>query len=197
MSDFGRAIQKILRHEGVQFDAAGMPVPGRTGYANHPDDPGKETNYGVTIAVAREFGYAGPMRDIPYATVLKIYRLRYWDVIRGDEIPDQEIAEELFDTGVNCGVGVAKTFLQRVLNVLNKKGVLWPDITVDGVVGPKTVAVLVTALKTAPYYRLCILRALDSLQCVRYIELAEEKEKFETFVGGWLRTRVGVKDDVA
>lgn len=194
MAEFVRAIQKVLRHEGVQFDAAGMPIPGRTGYVDHPDDPGGETNYGITKAVARSYGYEGPMREIPYKTVLEIYRRQYWNEIRGDEIPDQEIAEELFDTGVNCGVGVAKPFLQRTLNVLNKKGVLWPDLVVDGVVGPKTVTVLVTALKSAPYYRLCILRALDSLQCVRYIELAEEKEKFETFMAGWLRTRVGVAD---
>ena len=193
MSDFTRAVRKVLRHEGVQLDAAGMPVPGRTGYVDHPDDPGGDTNYGIIKAVARTYGYEGEMESIPFPTVLDIYRRRYWDEIRGDEIPDQDIAEELFDTGVNCGVGVAKTFLQRTLNVLNKKGTLWPDLVVDGSIGPKTIAALKVALAVAPYHRLCILRALDSLQCVRYIELAEEKEKFETFMAGWLRTRVGVK----
>lgn len=197
MSDFSRAILKVLRHEGVQLDARGQPIPGRTGYADVPDDPGGETNYGITKAVARMYGYEGAMATIPFPTVLEIYRRRYWDEIRGDEIPDQEIAEELFDTAVNCGVGVAKMFLQRTLNVLNKKSTLWFDIVVDGQVGPKTVAALNSALVAEPYYRLCILRALDSLQCVRYIELAEKNQRFETFMAGWLRTRVGVKEQAA
>jgi lysozyme family protein len=64
---------------------------------------------------------------------------------------------------------------------------------VDGVVGPGTITALKAALATAPYYRLCILRALDCLQGARYIELAEKDSKFETFMAGWLRTRVGVE----
>lgn len=192
MANFERAARKVLGHEGVRFDASGKPVPGQTGYVNDPEDPGGETNYGITIGVAREYGYHGPMKDIPYSTVLDIYRRRYWDDIGGDFIPDQEIAEELFDTAVNCGQRVAKVFLQRTLNVLNKKGTRYPDLKVDGVVGTKTMDALKAALDVAPWYRLAILRALDSLQAVRYIELAERKEKFERFVPGWLRNRVGV-----
>jgi len=194
MADFDRAILKVLRHEGVELGPDGRPMPGRTGYANHPDDPGGETNYGVTRTVALENGYAGPMRDIPYTKVLDIYRRMYWDDLLGDEIPDQEIAEEIFDTGVNCGMPVVKRFLQRTLNVLNAKGTKYPDLAVDGMVGPRTIDALRLALAVAPWYRLCILRALDSLQCVRYIELAERDTKFESFVPGWLRVRVGVRD---
>lgn len=194
MAGFDQAVRKVLRHEGVEFGPDGRPLPSRTGYVDHPDDPGGETNYGVTRNVALENGYAGSMRDIPYTKVLEIYRKKYWDDLRGDEIPDQEIAEELFDTGVNCGMPLVKRFLQRTLNVLNVKGTRYPDLVVDGVVGPKTLAMLNQALAVAPWYRLCLLRALDSLQCVRYIELAERDEKFESFMPGWLWARVGVRD---
>ena len=95
MADFDKAIPTILRHEGVELGPDLLPVPGRTGYVNHPDDPGGETHYGITRKVALENGYAGPMRDIPYTRVLQIYRSRYWDELQGDEIPDQEIAQEL------------------------------------------------------------------------------------------------------
>lgn len=192
MADFSKAIVKVLRHEGVQFDSQGRPVVGLTGYVNHPSDPGGETNYGVTRAVATAAGYSGSMRDISFVTVMEIYRSRYWNDMRGDDIPDQEIAEELFDTGVNCGMATAKRFLQRTLNVLNGKGTRWPDLIVDGIVGPSVIGAILAALATAPWYQLCILRALDSLQCVRYIELAERDSKFESFVPGWLRLRVGV-----
>ena len=192
MADFVQAVRKVLRHEGVNFGAQGLPIQGQTGWVNLEDDPGGETNYGITLRVARENGYDGPMRDLPYSVALSIYRRRYWDPIRGDEIPDQDIAEELLDTAVNCGLGVVTRFLQRVLNVLNDRERRYADLVVDGQIGPRTVAVLEKALSLAPWYRLCILRALDSLQCVRYIELAERDPKFEAFVPGWLRNRVGV-----
>ena len=70
-------------------------------------------------------------------------------------------------SGVNCGMPVVKRFLQRTLNVLNVKGAKYPDLVVDGVIGPRTIEALKRALAVAPWYRLCILRALDSLQCVR------------------------------
>jgi len=194
VADFDRAIPKILRHEGVALGPDGLPIPDRTGYVNHPDDPGGETNYGITREEALANGYPGPMRDLPYPMVLAIYRKKYWDDLKGGEIPDQEIAEELFDTGVNCGTATVKRFLQRTLNVLNVKGTKYPDLVVDGIIGPRTIETLKRALAVAPWYRLCILRALDSLQCVRYIELAEHNGKFESFMPGWLRVRVGVKD---
>lgn len=194
MADFNAALKKVLRHEGVEFDQAGEPIPGHTGYVNHPDDPGGETNYGITKAEARLAGYCMGMADMTYGFAASIYREDYWNMIRGDEIPDQQIADELFDTAVNCGFGTVSKFLQRTLNVLNMRGASWPDLKVDGDIGPKTIEALRTALTWAPYYRLCILRAVDSLQCVRYIELAEYNPTFESFVPGWLRARVGVEE---
>lgn len=194
MADLAPALRKVLRHEGVEFLVNGEPVPGRTGLVNHPDDPGGETNYGITRAEATANGWPGPMADIPFDLVRTIYRTRYWDKIRGDEIADQQIAEELFDTAVNCGVGTAVKFLQRTLNALNRRGERYDDVPTDGVLGTLTVRVLDEALAIAPWYRLVILRALDSLQCVRYIVLAESDPKFESFVPGWIRARVGVPD---
>jgi len=197
MADFDQAIRKVLRHEGVDLDDNGQPVPGgRTGWCDHRDDPGKVTNYGITTKSARRNQYLGSMRHIPFPKVLDIYRTDYWNKIHGDDIPDQAIAEEMMDTAANCGVGTVNAFLQITLNVLNVKGTRYADIAVDGAMGPNTIAALKSALAVAPWYRTVILRALDSLQAVRYIELAAEKEKFESFVPGWLRNRVGVKDDV-
>jgi lysozyme family protein len=169
MAEFTKAIQKVLRHEGVKFGPDGEPLGGNTGYVDHPDDPGGETNYGVTKEAAEEYGYDGPMAEIPFATVLEIYRLRYWDKVRGDDIADQQLAEEIFDTGVNMGIGRTSRFLQRTLNVLNVKGTKYPDLKVDGDIGLRTINTLHRALNVKPWYRAAILRALDSLQCVHYI----------------------------
>jgi len=197
MADFDPAFQKTLRHEGVIIGDKGVPIPGLTGYSNHPLDPGKETNYGITIGAAREHGYKGDMKDLPFYLARQYYYAGYWVKVGGETLKDQAIAEEMYDTAVNCGVATAVTFLQRTLNVLNGRGQRFGDITVDGVFGAQTLMALSGALSVAPYYHDIILRALDSLQCVRYIELAEKDDKFETFVPGWIRVRCGIIGSVA
>lgn len=189
MADFKRAIAKIWRHEGVTFDGGGKLL--RTGYVNDPDDPGGETNFGITVATARRCGYTKPMLEMTIDDAESIYRMEYW---LGDSIEDQEIAEELFDTSVNCGRERAVDFLQRSLNALNQRGTLYPDVLVDGAFGSQTITALQAALKSTVRHKLCILRALDSLQAVHYITIAEKNPRLEKFLPGWLWARVGVKD---
>ena len=53
------------------------------------------------------------------------------------------MAEELLDTGVNCGTGFAKPLLQRALNLLNNQGKAgFPDLVIDGVYGSETLRAL-------------------------------------------------------
>jgi lysozyme family protein len=172
----------------VWFGENGLPVPGRTGYVNHPDDPGGETNYGITRETANAYGHTGPMNTLPYELVQTIYKEGYWDEIMGDENPSQDVAAEMFDTAVNCGPGTVIRHLQRALNVLNNKGQKYADIVSDGEMGPKTMTALKAALKLG--YRPEILKALNAFQGVRYMELAETNERMEAFVLGWLRARV-------
>ena len=46
-------------------------------YVNHPADRGGPTCWGITEAVARAQGYAGPMRDLPRSEAASIYRRLY------------------------------------------------------------------------------------------------------------------------
>ncbi len=112
--DFDQAFTKLLGHEG--------------GYVNHPNDPGGETNWGVTKAVARDFGYMGAMRDMPRDTAKRIYRVKYWDAVKADEMP-AAVRYPLFDAAVNSGVGQAARWLQRALGVAD-----------DGKIGAITIA---------------------------------------------------------
>lgn len=171
---FKNALKKTLAHEG--------------GYVNHPDDPGGETNYGITVAVARAFGYTGSMRDIPMATVEAIYKKNYWDALRLDEFPagTAPICEELFDSAVNAGVGRAVRWLQASLNALNKdKNV--PDLVVDGQFGQKTLDA-VRALPGKDYP--ILLKLLNVYQGSHYAQLCEKDRKFRTFIRGWF-SRIG------
>ena len=92
MADFAKAMRKVLQHEGVKF-IGDIPDPNHTGYSNHVDDPGGITNYGVTRRVARDNGYTGDMRELPYIKVLEIYEKKYWKLVGGHLIEDQAIAE--------------------------------------------------------------------------------------------------------
>lgn len=163
------------------------------GYVDDPDDSGGETNFGITVEVARENGYAGPMIDMDLGVAVSIYEALYWDKLELDVIHHQApaIAEELMDTGVNMGTARAAKFLQRSLNVLNKKGASYPDITVDGGIGQQTIQCFNSCLDIrGPRGATVLLRMLNALQGAFYVELAERRERDEKFIFGWFLNRV-------
>lgn len=173
------AIEKVLGDEG--------------GYVNDPRDSGGETNWGITVAVARAYGYTGPMRTMTRDQAKAIYLQKYWHSQRLDQIADlaPSVAFEIFDTGVNQGETVGAKYFQRALNVLNKNGAMYSDVSADGRIGPMTVA----AFKEYMQQRgskgaVVMLRALNALQGEFYISLAEQRPKDEAFVYGWLLNRV-------
>src|SRR3954447_20124487 len=101
-SCYPEAISRVLKSEG--------------GYVNHPSDPGGETNYGITIAVARANGYRGPMRALPVEEARRIYRLKYANPVRFDDDP-AGLDYTLFDYAVNSGVGRANKVARRVCSL--------------------------------------------------------------------------------
>lgn len=112
--NFNQAFDILLRHEG--------------GFSDHPADPGGQTRYGITEAVAREAGYRGDMRELPLDIAKRIYRNRYWDAVRADELPET-VRYAVFDAAVNSGPRQAIRWLQRAAGAKD-----------DGIIGPKTLA---------------------------------------------------------
>src|SRR3546814_13366345 len=111
-------------------------------YVNQPADRGGPTCWGITEAVARAEGHVGAMRDLPRDMAASIYRRLYWQRPGFDKVALRapRIAAELFDTGVNMGSAIAAGFLQRALNALNRTARDYPDIAVDRIIGPRTLA---------------------------------------------------------
>lgn len=163
------------------------------GYSNHPADRGGPTCWGVTEQVARAFGYADDMRALPRVMAVEIYARRYWSAPGFDGVAEryQAVASELFDIGVNMGVGVAGGFLQRCLNAFNQEGAHYADVTPDGGIGALT-------LHALDCYRQrrgdeggeVLLEAIRSLRGARYIEISESRSKNEAFTYGWFRRMV-------
>ena len=110
--DFDTAFHTLLKHEG--------------GFSDHPADPGGKTRFGITEAVAREAGYRGDMRELPLDLAKRIYKDRYWDAVRAEELP-AAVRYAVFDAAVNSGPRQAIRWLQRAVGVRD-----------DGIIGPIT-----------------------------------------------------------
>lgn len=163
------------------------------GYVDHPDDKGGPTRWGITQAVARSHGYVGSMKDLPRATALDILTADYWTGPRFDLVASLSpaIAAELCDTGVNMGPSVQSKWFQRWLNAYNQQGKLYPDLSADGQIGPRTISALRAFLATrGKEGEQVMLKSLNCSQGQRYLELAELRPANESFVYGWIRERV-------
>lgn len=164
-------------------------------WSDDKDDSGGQTKWGVTLAVARAFGYKGDMRDLTKDQAKEIFRQRYWYQPHFSRVAqiNEAIAEEMFEAGVNLGTGIAAGFLQRALNVLNRGGTMYPDIEADGLIGNMTLAALKEYLANRGDDGVKVmLRMLNSYQAVRYTEIAEKRPKDEKFIYGWVLNRVNV-----
>lgn len=176
---FDRAWAKTGRAEG--------------GYVNNPNDPGGETNHGITLRVARAQGYVGPMRDLPVALAVKIAKSEYWDRLRLDEIAElsDPIAQEVFDTNFNFYAGAAAKFLQRALNSLNRQGRDYPDLDVDGNLGAATIDALARFLRLrGSQGEVVMMRCLNGQQLADYLRQCTESTGKEEFFFGWVLQRV-------
>jgi lysozyme family protein len=182
MSDpFDQAVDAVLSREGA--------------YSHDGRDRGGETMWGVTEAVARAEGYAGPMQALTRDQAKAILKRRYWTRPGLDRVADisPPVAAELFDTAVNMGPATAAAWLQRALNVLNRGGGDYADAPVDGRIGLRTEAGLKRLLALrGPAGERVLLKALNCLQGARYIEIAEARSTDEAFVFGWLAMRVAL-----
>lgn len=112
--NFDTAFDTLLKHEGE--------------YSDHAADPGGKTRFGITEAVAREVGYRGDMRELPLDLAKRIYKDRYWDTVKAEQLPPA-VRYVVFDAAVNSGPGQSAKWLQRALGVAD-----------DGVIGPRTLA---------------------------------------------------------
>lgn len=179
MSNFDTCFTQVIVAEG--------------GYSDNKNDAGGQTNWGITIAVARANGFSGDMKDLKQSDAQLIYKSQYWDTIKLDNISifSTNVASELFDIGVNMGVGTAGKFLQRSLNLFNLSGSIFADMKVDGVIGPMTVAALGSFLqKRGVVGEGVLLKSIRAMRAMRYVEIAEAEQKNETFIYGWFLNRV-------
>lgn len=172
-------------------------VKAEGGYVDNPNDRGGATKYGITIATLRAWrGVPVTKQDVMNLTASEacdIYYKRYVKDPGFDKVfeVDPLVGYELVDAGVLSGPTAPARWLQRALNVFNNKGALYPEVTVDGALGPKTVAAYKQYLKARGVNASQVMhRALNCLQGEFMISISENRVANETFTYGWLANRV-------
>lgn len=187
MSKVNDLITEVLHREG-----------GAT-YTNNPSDSGGPTKFGITQATLSKWRNrsvtADDVKNLSEKEARQIYLARYWYVPGFNHVApiSPAIADELMDTGVNMGPARAVEFLQRILNAFNNRGQFYPDLAVDGKLGPQSMAALRAYLsRRGKTGEQVLLFTLDALQAERYIAIAERREKDEAFVYGQIRQRAAL-----
>ena len=156
---FDEAYERMIRQEG--------------GYklTDIPGDRGGQTYAGISRKMSPDWiGWddIDDHRTPATSLVRNFYRKRYWDAVRGDDLP-ATIAESMFNFGVNAGTKTAIKLAQIVAGV-----------SPDGVIGPKTLAAL--AAMDAERFR--ILYALAKVK--RYAEIVNRDRSQAKFLLGWI-----------
>ena len=135
MADFTKALPLILKNEG--------------GYSNHKSDVGKETHCGVSRhyhpkwsgwkiidSLKADPGFPKILEGNTELNglVASFYKKEFWDRVKGDLIESQEIADYLFDLGVQFGVSDASKLIQFL--------VMPSKADCDGIIGKKSLAAI-------------------------------------------------------
>lgn len=121
MAQFNIEFEKLILAEG--------------GYICDPDDAGGETYLGISRKynsdwygwkfiddVKKKYGAKNIIsilkKDENLTNAAKnLYKERYWDVMELDDIPNQNIAHQMFDTCVNMGFKAAINIAQQVIGM--------------------------------------------------------------------------------
>lgn len=150
--DFEKAVEIVLEKEG--------------GYVNHPNDPGGETNFGISKRAFPEVD----IKNLTIGHAKHIYEMYYWHKVKAEGLP-VSLRLVVFDCAVNQGPGFAARALQSCLG-----------ITEDGIIGDETVN------KSNEVNELELLECFLKKRCDRYLATAN----FDRFGKGWLRRLIEI-----
>ena len=159
MATFEQAVETVLANEG--------------GYVSRADDPGGETNFGIT---KRRYPHLD-IKALTRAEAVQLYLRDYWHS-EWVKFP-QALATKLLDATVNMGPSGAVRALQQAIN---DEG--YGPLKVDGLFGPATQM----AARLCPAEKL--LRGYRARTAWHYVALVKANPEREVFLLGWLRRAV-------
>ena len=191
MSDFKEAFDFTMKHEDPHLSGA-VTV-----------DAGGRTRFGIAQKFHPELPesfFDGPAEDA-LSVAQQIEEHDYWNPMRLSEIENQNLANKIFDMGVNMGIHQAGHMVQRGLNALISRGAQAPGsparagfardgvevpsavfpLVEDGKIGDKTIAAINAANPIALHQLLCEL-------CKEfYRHIVANNPAQAPYLNGWLK----------
>jgi lysozyme family protein len=167
---FDACIPFILEHEGSKF-------------TDDPVDPGGATKWGISLRFLlqqdHDFVYhydldgdndvdGDDIRLLDRARAIEIYRAKFWAPVF-EKVLSLRIVCKIFDMAVNMGYTQMVKLVQRSVGA-----------TVDGVLGPKTLAAINREDSAAILFGIC------NAQAAFYTVLSERKPALKKYIKGWL-----------
>lgn len=180
-SAFQKSYRHTLNHEG--------------GYADDPVDRGGETYKGIARNHHPEWpgwiriddhkarpGFPQSLRDDENLDqmIADFYKEHYWDSISLGQLQHENIAVEMFDIAVNMGTRTAAKMLQEALNLTNRNERDYPELAVDGIIGPITLSRVNGHRRPETVFKV-----LNGLQAERYLNIVRNDPSQEKFLAGW------------
>ncbi len=164
MASFDAAIIKTLEKEG------GSKVTEIAG------DSGGLTKFGIS---QRSYP-ALNIRNLTEQQARDIYKRDYWDLIRGDRIELQIVAESIFGAAVNMGVKTASKLAQTALDETMSGG-----IVIDGDIGEKTLSALNRCSKSV------FMSSFTLAKIGYYAHICNRDKTQSKFLLGWINRALG------
>ena len=175
MANFENSLNKTLIHEG--------------GYVFDKDDPGGETYKGIARTV--NGSWAGwhtidTLKKLPnfpqnldsdktlQENIKTFYKANYWDIIKGNDMQNQAVADSIFDFAVNAGVKTSATMVQTIIGA-----------SPDGNIGPASLAIL---NKFDVGYFLALFKIA---KIERYMAIIKKRPMSKKYLYGWILRTLG------
>lgn len=193
MADFETAYRLVADFEGS--------------YSNDKADRGGETYCGIArnffpnwagwAIIDREKNIAGGniarmKKALLNTNISKLvsdwYKKEWWDQLKLGGL-EQVLANEIFEQAINLGKAGCVKKMQLVCNAYNLQNgaALFPDLVVDGAIGPKTLNALAKIISCGKAQAKALVHAMNCMQGAHYIELAAKKPSQRIFTVGWMK----------
>lgn len=145
-----------------------------------PEPKGAKARFGINSLAHPEAitdGFYTMSKAEAWAYAMRIYITQYWNVVEGDEIVPQLLANKIADLAFDMNPPEVVKITQRAANSLLGHVVL----KVDGVMGPKTLEQVNGLDRTLLY------DAIKSYARQRYQDIARANPEDQKYLNGWLR----------
>lgn len=167
MSRFTECLNHVLHAEG--------------GYCDHSSDRGGKTQKGITQATYDEWRISQglgrqPVIGISGDELRGIYRRRYWDVCRCDDLP-KPVDYLVFDSAVNSGPRQAAKWLQRAVKAKD-----------DGRIGTMTLK----AVSSSDPVEIC--ESILSQRQDFYQDIVDSNPSQSVFLKGWFNRLAHIRE---